>query len=202
MLTQLAGALKMETHIPSLVEDDEVALVRAARAAPSAFGPLYHRYVDRVYAYLRARTSGEADAADLTQQVFLRAMDAWPRYRGADGAFAAWLLRIARNAAVDFHRRRRETVAWDHVPETLHPRSEQCLDGPLERAEALARLGRLYRALDPDTRELLVLRFTAGLRVAEIAAVLGKSEAAVQKQLSRTIQRLKEHYDDDDKDAR
>ena len=171
--------------------------MRAARADPAAFGPLYHRYVDRVYSYLRTRACAEADAADLTQQVFLRAMDGWPRYRGADGAFAPWLFRIARNAAVDFHRRHRETVAWDLVPETLHPRSEYGLDRPLERREALAHLRQLFNALDADMRELLVLRFTAGLRVGEIAAVLGQSETAVQKRLSRTIQRLKERYHDD-----
>ncbi len=51
---------------------DDTALVEAARHDPAAFGLLYHRYFDRVYAYLRARTAGEDDAADLTQQVFLQ----------------------------------------------------------------------------------------------------------------------------------
>ena len=195
MLTKLPNAL--EAPRQPLADADEAALARAARAAPEAFGPLYQRYVARVYFYLRLRTSAEADAADLTHQVFVCAMDAWPRYRGADAAFAAWLFRITRNAAIDFHRRRRDTVAWDLVPDRLHPLSELGPDESLERGEALARLRSVFATLDSDARELLVLRFTAGLKVAEIAVVIGKSEAAVQKQLSRTIRRLKEHYDDD-----
>ncbi len=178
----------------SLLAEEDDTLVRAARANPAAFGPLYGRYLDRVYAYLRARTSDEAEAADLTQQVFLRALDALPRYRGADGAFAAWLFRIARNAATDAHRRRRDTVAWDLVPEALHPRSEHDLDAPIERAEAIARLRVLVAALDAQTRELLALRFAARLTVAHIATVVGASEAATQKRLSRAIQTLKEQY--------
>ena len=89
---------------------DEVALVRAAREEPSAFGTLYDRYLGRIYAYLRARSSNDEEAADLTQQVFLQALDALPRYREGRVPFAAWLFRIARNAAIDSHRRRRTSV--------------------------------------------------------------------------------------------
>ena len=55
----------------------------------------------------------------------------------------------------------------------------------------------LLVALDSDIRELLALRFAAGLTFAEIAAVIGKSEAATKKRLARTLQSLKEHYHDD-----
>ena len=177
---------------------DETALVRAAQADPTAFIALYHRYLDRIYAYLRARVASDEDAADLTQQVFLQALDALPRYRGRRGdSFAAWLFRIARNAAIDFHRRRRVTVAWDLLPEALQPIVTRDLDAHILRREAVARLRALFAALDAETRELLVLRFTGGLSIAEIAAVVGKSEAATQKKLFRTIQALKERYHDD-----
>jgi RNA polymerase sigma-70 factor (ECF subfamily) len=176
---------------------DDDALVRAARADPGAFAGLYHRYLDRVYAYLRARTATAEDAADLTQQVFLQALAALPRYRAAGGGFAAWLFRIARNVAADWHRRRRATVTWDLVPEALQPDAGLGVDASLLRQEDLARLRALFAALDPQTRELLVLRFAARLTVAEIAGVLGKSEAATQKRLYRIIQTLKEQYHDD-----
>ncbi len=166
---------------------DDTALVEAARHDPAAFGLLYHRYFDRVYAYLRARTAGEDDAADLTQQVFLQALDALPRYRGQGGAFAAWLFRIARNTATDFHRRRRGMVAWDLLPEALQPRAEHGVEARLVRHEDLAHLRTLVGALDKDTREILVLRFVARLTIAQIAAVIGKSEAATQSHLFRTI---------------
>jgi len=175
---------------------DDTALVEAARCDPAAFGPLYQCYFDRVYAYLRARSPSEDDAADLTQHVFLQALDALPRYRGHGDAFAAWLFRIARNVATDAYRRRRGTVAWDLLPEALQPHADHGSEAGVVRQEDLARLGTLVRALDNDTRELLVLRFVARLTIAEIAMVIGKSAAATQSHLFRTIRTLKERYHD------
>src|SRR5712691_9291604 len=83
--------------------DELTALIHAAQANPVAFGALYDRYVGRVYAYLRARTDGPDEAGDLTQHVFVQALDALPRYRGGGAAFAGWLFRIARNAASNVH---------------------------------------------------------------------------------------------------
>ena len=119
---------------------DEVALVRAARQEPSAFAALYDRYLGRIYAYLRARTNNDEEAADLTQQVFLQALDALPRYREGRVPFAAWLFRIARNVAIDSHRRRRTSVAWDLVPEALQPVAAHDLEAGVLQREDIARL--------------------------------------------------------------
>lgn len=174
---------------------DDNSLVRAAQDDPTVFAMLYHRYLDRIYAYVRARTVTDEDAADLTQHVFLRALDALPRYRGARGdSFAAWLFRIARNAVTDAYRRRRTTVTWDLVPEALQPATEYDLDDHILRREARQRYRAIFEALDPGARELLVLRFVARLPIADIATVIGKSEAATQKKLFRLIQTLKEQY--------
>jgi len=173
---------------------DEAALVHAAQEDPTAFDVLYHRYRQRIYAYLRARTSDAEDAADLTQHVFLQALDALPRYRVRRVPFAAWLFRIARNAATDFHRRRRTTVTWDLLPEALQPLTDDDAEAGVLRQEDMARLRALLRTLDQETRDVLMLRFTGHLTIAEIAAVIGKSEAATQKKLFRTIQTLQEHY--------
>lgn len=67
---------------------NETALVVAARAEPAAFGLVYEHFRDRVYAYMRARTANDEDAADLTQQVFLQALKNFPRFHGG-GEFAA-----------------------------------------------------------------------------------------------------------------
>ncbi|HEY7355449.1 MAG TPA: sigma-70 family RNA polymerase sigma factor, partial [Ktedonobacterales bacterium] len=79
------------------VEGDEAALVAAAQADPAAFDALYQRYLARVYRYLRAHVGSDDEAADLTQQVFLKALDALPRYRPRGAPFAAWLFQIARH---------------------------------------------------------------------------------------------------------
>jgi len=177
--------------------NDDAALVHAAQLHPAAFGPLYDRYVDRIYAYLWARTSGAEDAADLTQQVFLQALHALPRYRDGGTPFAAWLFRIARNAATDWRRRQRATVAWDLVPAALHPQASDEVEARVVRQEELIRLRALLAALDAETREALILRFTAGLTLADVGAVIGKSEEATRKMIARALHTLKEQYHDD-----
>lgn len=175
---------------------DEAALIRAAQDEAAAFGPLYRQYRDRIYAYLRTRTATTEDAADLTQQVFLQAIDALPRYRAGRSPFAAWLFRIARNAAINHHRRRREHLPWDLLPAALQPRTGAELEAQVLQHERLEALDAMLRSCSGATREILALHYAAGLTVAETARVLGKSEAAVKKQISRTLRSLKEQYHD------
>jgi RNA polymerase sigma-70 factor (ECF subfamily) len=170
-------------------ETDEVELVRRAAVDATATAALYQRYVARVYRYLRVRCSSADEAADLTQQVFLKMAEALPRYRERGVPFAAWLFRIARNAAIDHARRHRVTIPWDSLTDAAAPDDVEAW--VLDR-ETRAQVGALLAALSSDERELLSLRFAAGLSSREIAMVVGGSEAAVKKRLTRTIQRLKE----------
>lgn len=170
--------------------DAEADLIRAAQADPAAFAPMYQRYRDRIYAYLRTRTPDAEEAADLTQQVFLQAIAGLPRYRVERTPFVAWLVRIAHNAAANYHKRHRQAVAWDLLPEALQPTAG---DDPEARAlqhEAIERLRDVLADCSAGTREVLALHFAARLTVVETAAAVGK------KQLSRTLRALKEHYHD------
>ncbi|MDI3339559.1 MAG: sigma-70 family RNA polymerase sigma factor [Sphaerobacter sp.] len=175
--------------------EHEAALVAAAREDPAAFGVLYQAYLPRVYRFPRARATTDAEAADLTQEVFVRALAAILRYRERGLPFAAWLFRIARNVATDAARRRRPTVSWEHVPEPEHPaHPADPARAALDR-EAMERLRALIAALDEEKRDLLALRIGAGLSIREISATVGKSEAAVRKQLARTLATLKDQHD-------
>lgn len=182
---------------PPRVVPDDAALARAAQDDPVAFGQLYQAYRDRVYWYLLARAGNAEDAADLTQQVFLKALDALPLFRPQRGPFVAWLFGIARNAATNFQRRSVPTVAWDYLAGETGSDMAQDLEGAVLRRESLDQLRRLCAALDPAKQELLALRFVAGLTSAEIGAVIGTSEAAAKKRLTRILQSLKEQYRDD-----
>jgi RNA polymerase sigma-70 factor (ECF subfamily) len=176
------------------IADDEAALIVAAQANPADFYMLYRRYLAPVYRYVRTHVSSADEADDLTQQVFLQALKALPRYRPRGAPFAAWLFQIARHVATDAYRRRRQTVSWDALPEALQPLAEQEPEAAALRLEAFAQLAALLASLDASKREVLALHFAAGLSVPDIARVVGKSPAAVSKQLSRTMQMLKEHY--------
>jgi RNA polymerase sigma-70 factor (ECF subfamily) len=178
----------------------ETALIAAAQRDRAAFAPLYAIYVDRVYGYLRGRVgrAGAEEVADLTQQVFLQALDALPRYQAREGlSLAAWLLRIARNAAIDWQRRRRPTLPWQAVPEELHPSTPDVAAEAAVRQDTVAEVGRLLASLDEVTREAILLRFTGQLTLAEIGDLLGASEEAVRKRITRALHAMKERFDDE-----
>jgi RNA polymerase sigma-70 factor (ECF subfamily) len=176
------------------LNQDETMLIQAARVDPVAFDELYQRYLTPIYRYLCLHTYSEEDAADLTQQVFLQALQALPRYRERQLPFAAWLFRIAHNLAVDNYRYRRNMVTWDWLTEPMHSISDSNPETILLERENLLQLRQLFEDLSPDKKELLALRFAAGFTAREIAIVVGKHEEAVQKQLLRIIGRLRKQF--------
>jgi RNA polymerase sigma-70 factor (ECF subfamily) len=173
----------------------EASLVQQAREEPALFAPLYRRYRDRIYWYLRARVHSDEDAGDLTQQVFLQALDRLHQYRERKGSFAAWLFGIARHAAANSHRRPRADT-WDYLPEALHATGPEATEMDVMRRESVTRVIQLVGALPAAKRELIVLRFVGDLTIPEIASVIGKSTEATRKELKRTLRTLKERYDD------
>lgn len=176
----------------ALPPDDETALIAAARHDVAAFALLYRRYVTPIYRYLFSRTGNEADAQDLTAQVFLEALEGLPRYRER-GSFAAWLFTIARRRATDQYRRR-SPLPLDDAPD-FGDVPDSCNDNdPLSHViehEALDRLKDLIVQLDDDQRDLLRLRFAAGLTFGQIGIILGRSEAAVKMAVHRLLDQLR-----------
>ncbi|MGH2448817.1 MAG: RNA polymerase sigma factor [Chloroflexota bacterium] len=174
---------------------DEALQVKAAQADPAQFSAIYLRYRVPIYRYLRSRTANDEDTIDLTQQVFLRAIEGLPRYRDRGLPFSAWLFRIARNTAVDAHRRARPSVPLDLVVAELTSDADKGPEASALRNEARARLETALSGLSLDQQELLVLRFGAELTMREIAQVVHRTEGAVKKQLGRALRLMKEQYD-------
>ncbi len=172
----------------------EMLLVEAARNDPHAFDALYERYVRRIYRYALAQLHDADEAADATQQTFLRAWQSLKRYQ-ADHSFAAWLFGIARHVISTMRSARPATVSWERVPEEAHPLAHT--GNPETVAllhESQTRMQQLLRRLTPDKQELLALYRDDDLTVAEIAVILGKNPETVRKQIARTLKTLREHY--------
>jgi RNA polymerase sigma factor (sigma-70 family) len=174
-----------------LANTDEVALVESARRDPTAFSALYHRYVTPVYRYLYKWVENPTEAEDLTSQVFTEVLEGLAHYQER-GNFVAWLFTIARRKAIAAMRHHHPAFQLDEADEVPGPAED-----PLERViqrEQIEQMTVLIARLNDDQRELLRLRFTAGLGYAEIGAVLGHSPAATKMAVYRLLRKMNKKW--------
>ena len=183
--------MKIEADV---VIEADAALVEAAHRDPAAFTALYRRYVTPVYRYLYKWVGNPAEAEDLTSQVFIDVLEGLIHYQ-EQGHFAAWLFTIARRKTIAAHRRRRPNLSLDEIEDmpTLTEEPFECV----VKSEQRDRMAAIFARLNEDQRELLRLRFTAGLRYADIGVVLGRSEASVKMAIYRILRQMIEKWSEE-----
>jgi RNA polymerase sigma-70 factor, ECF subfamily len=147
------------------------AIARAKAGDPEGLHYLYVRYADDVLRYVNSFVRDHHEAEDITQNVFAKLMSAIKRYEQREVPFDAWILRVARNAALDQLRARR-AVPTEEVRLTDTGSAQTGIDRGRALREAL-------EALPEDQREVLVLRHIVGLSPVEIAGTLDKTESSV-----------------------
>jgi RNA polymerase sigma-70 factor (ECF subfamily) len=158
--------------------------------ASIAFDALYRSCSDDVHAYAWSLLRDRAAAEDVTALAFERAYRRRQRFDPARGSERAWLFAIARNAALDELRRRRRSATLVTDPED--PAAAAAVTGAGEEAERRATVRAALAALDPRDRDLVALKFHAGLSNAEIAGVLGISESNAGTKVHRAVTKLRE----------
>ena len=147
------------------------AIARAKEGDTGALHYIYVRYADDVQRYVNSIVRDHHEAEDITQNVFAKLMRIIGKYEERDVPFTAWILRVARNAALDHVRARRLVPCED-----VHATDERHEHMDFERSQSL----RTALALLPkEQREVLVLRHIAGLTPGEIAERLDKSEGSI-----------------------
>ena len=166
------------------MQREEDLVRRAQRRDPEAFGVLYEEHFDRIYRYVLLRVRNQADAEDITQQVFLRALESIGSYRSKGTPFASWLFRIAHNLVVDYWKKKSREKTTAVAPEEMDEAvADAAAADPAALAELkfdLRELSAACERLTDGQREIISLRFAGGLSVAEAAGVMGKSEGAVK----------------------
>jgi RNA polymerase sigma-70 factor (ECF subfamily) len=162
-------------------EEDAALARRAGSGEAEAFGVLYDRYVDAVYRYVFYRVRNEAEAEDVTSEVFMRALRAIPKYEPRQ-AFLAWLYRIARNAVIDRGRRRaaRQQVSFEDA--LAHPNADQVVnpDAGLLAGSDASVVRHAMQQLTPLQQEILVLRYVEGLDTKTISKLVGKRDGTIR----------------------
>ena len=165
-------------------------LVAEAKAGDTfAFGQIFDLYHEPVYRYVASRVYRPSDAEDLTQLVFVKALEALPRYESRGVPFGGWLFRLARNTIIDFVRTRHEHAELDVIAGRAGDDA-----GPDEIAqmhEDLAAVAIALGSLTDEQREAVELRFFAGLSAREAAEAMGKQEGTVRGLQFRAIAALR-----------
>jgi RNA polymerase sigma-70 factor (ECF subfamily) len=169
----------------------------ARRGNEDAFRRLYGELYAPVAGYIAARCSSPTDAEDLTSAVFHRFLERLDRFEKGRGSVMTWILTMARSAVIDHHRRlaahggaRRQTVPVEDLADVLAADQADPL-GSLIRDEHLRQIRQLLRREPDEVREMFALRFGQGLRIGEVAAVLGLSEAAAKQRFARTLKKIR-----------
>jgi len=201
------------------VEQERTLVERAGRGDHQAVGLLYDAYVEPLYRFCLSRVGNETDAEDLAEEIFIKVMRAVPGFEwrplgppiaggSGDGAadaaaqggtveveerspFRAWLFRIARNHIVSHYRRSALRTTVGEVPDWIADGQR----GPAELAETSITIREIFLAVEqlpPAQREVIQLRFGAGMTVAETAEALEKHETNVKVLQHKGIKRLKE----------
>lgn len=202
----MAGTLSTSMlHIRSREASTEIAdpdarlLERCRNGDPDAFESLFRKYQQYVYNIGLGMLCNPEDAADITQETFLRLHRCLDGFRG-DSSFSTWLYRIAVNLCIT-ELRRRGRHRYQFLDELAHDEESQLAEEPaphpheaIEQAEERRVVHRVLRMLPPDYRAVMVLRHFQQLAYEEIAEVLGLSLSQVKTRLFRARKMFKDRF--------
>jgi RNA polymerase sigma-70 factor (ECF subfamily) len=173
------------------VREAELGQHTTAEAVNSkvVIGSLYEQYYDRIVRYIFIRINDQSEAENLGGDVFLRALQSLDSFKGRKEQMRFWLLRIAHNLVVDYLRKisKRRDISTDEegIPDRIN--IEDVVEAKLE----VRRLTKALQHLTPAQREVVGLRFFAGLSSAEVSKILGKSNGAVREMQRAAVEALR-----------
>jgi RNA polymerase sigma-70 factor, ECF subfamily len=169
---------------------DTNLIKRAQEGDLETIGRLYETYHLNVYRFLYYRVGDQAAAEDLTSEVFIRMLRFISGFKPPSASFQAWLFQIARNLAIDHHRRQK---LRDYLPLEDHLASRgENLDRTVERSLTSESLQTALTKLNDEQRDVIIMRFIAGMPIAEVAKALHKSENSIKGLQRRGLTALRE----------
>jgi RNA polymerase sigma-70 factor (ECF subfamily) len=170
--------------------DETVAdyVARAKEGDKEAFGRLYSLFLEKIYRFVYYLASDEELAYDITQDAFVRAWRALPRFDRERGSFSTFLYAIARNLVID-NQRKRITFSLEFVGDVG---KEENFEEDIDRKERAGKVREILSSLDGHDRELVVLRYFEEMSFKKISKIVGKEEGAVRVKVFRILKSLKE----------
>jgi RNA polymerase sigma-70 factor (ECF subfamily) len=164
-------------------------VAEAQRGDTGAFGRIFDAYAGPIHRFIASRVSRPSDAEDLTQLVFVKALEALPRYEARGVPFGGWLFKLARNAIIDQSRTRRDHLSL--VAASTRESEEASPEAQASLRDEIASVAEALAELTDDQREVIELRFFAGLSVAEAAEAMGRQDGTIRGLQFRAIGALR-----------
>jgi len=160
------------------LSEEESLVRRAQQQDQQAFAQLYEEHFDKIYRYVSLRMGDRPEAEDITQQVFLKALRSISTFRWKGTPFSAWLFRIAHNQVVDYLRKKTKQATVPIDDSAISSGNDPQL--LIEQKLSIEQLISATRRLTEAQREVISLRFTSELPIAQVAGIMGKSEGAIK----------------------
>lgn len=168
-------------------------MLRKAKQDPQAFKPLYERYYKPVFLFVFRRVGDREVAQDLTQQTFLKALVALPKYEFRGVPILPWFYRIALNEANSYFRRSRKAINIELDESMLHNLYEDLVYDSTPD-ELQARLPELLQTLTEEELQLIELRFFEKLQFYQIGQILNITENYAKVRTYRILDKLKKRF--------
>jgi len=172
-----------------LLNEEEV--IKKAQGNPEHFRPLYEKYFRKIFLFILHRVSDKESAADLTSQVFLKALTNISRYSFKGLPFSSWLYRIAVNECNDYFRKNkrvRTVVLEDTIANSLY---DELFENEA-RDELKSKLPLVFDRLKPEELQLIELRFLESRPFKEVAEILGITENNAKVRVYRILDKMKQ----------
>ena len=172
----------------SINENEDRLLSQAIQGSRDAFGDLYEFYLDEVYRYVFYRVNKQAEAEDLTEQVFLKVWQNLPGFQ-RKVPFKSWLFRITRNTVIDYYRTSKNQ---SELHEEMGERDfrEQPEDS-LSTRETAERLLRALSKLSQLQQDVIILRFVNGYTQSETAEILDRDIGTIRVLQHRALRTMR-----------
>jgi len=180
--------------------EDDWLVEAVLRGDAEAFGGIVRKYENAIFNLMYRATGSREEAADLTQDAFLKAYDRLHTFR-AGRKFHPWLYTLSINVARDYLRKqKRQPKTSLRHPETIAETAfgDSNAVAEADRAAEIQSLFEVLRNLSLDDREALLLRFREGLKMKEIAEQLGLSVSGAKMRVQRGLHKLQEAWKDTD----
>jgi RNA polymerase sigma-70 factor, ECF subfamily len=171
--------------------NEEQGAIKACQAGKTEeFGRLYDAYIRKIYDFIYYKTTHKETAEDLTSLTFMKALEKIGSFSPAKGSFKSWLYQIARHSVIDHYRTKKKAANVDDIWDLS---GDEDLERDLDAKTKLTEVEKYLHKLKGEQRDIIIMRVWQEMSYAEIAGVLGKSEASCKMAYSRAIALLRQN---------